>query len=811
MSIPTLIKLLFLSSPLALLQTPTQSIGAFITPIDAAATSSQDGAGRTARKMIDGSGWDETTPGSGIYVHSNNVSEAGSCMWNGVSDASLTFDLGKTYRVNGFYVWNYNEAGGWNSRSVKDIFIETSVDGKAFAPLGKFTLEMAPGTEEYHGQTVPFKKAVSTRYFRWKILSNYRGGEMSGISEVRFANADTAAKASGKQAYQPKYPRPLHLKPPTGSPNVVFPADSSVVDLSKPPYNVVRDGKTDCTALIQKALDDYAGRGTLYLPNGNYLISDTLNWSYGKTNNEARNVILWGQSREGVVIQLKDRCVGFQKPKKPKGLINTGHAPAQRFGNEIHNLTIDSGVGNPGACGLQFIANNQGGVYDVTIVSGDGQGVNGLDLGYTDEQGPCLIKNVSVKGFDIGVHTATGVDSVVLEHIRVESQNRFGFRNDGQPCTVRDLRSVNEVPAFFNSAGFNTLVDCEFKGVGKAGSQPAFINDSAMIARNIRTSGYRVALQNRTGKAVDFPGPNIAQFLSKPAVSLFGAIGSGLNLPIKETPEIPFAPLRQWVNALKYRTPNGDDSDAIQRAIDSGATTVYLPMGNYRIGKTILIRGSVQRIIGFKPFFEPQAPLNSQNSPVFRFVEGASPVVVVEGIDTDFSGGPYFFMEHNASRTLVMKRLAINFQAAEAYRTGPKGTGDLYIEDVVGRFFHLRKQNLWARQFNPEGDGVHFENDGGTAWVLGMKTEGGGPLLDLKNHSRTELLGSFSYTVGDSKRPPMFVIDNSTASISFGEVCFTGAPFPIIVQETQNGKRREIRQQDDKWGGHFTLFTAGIK
>ncbi len=106
---------------------------------------------------------------------------------------------------------------------------------------------------------------------------------------------------------------------------------------------------------------------------------------------------------------------------------------------------------------------------------------------------------------------------------------------------------------------------------------------------------------------------------------------------------------------------------------------------------------------------------------------------------------------------------------------------------------------------------MHLENDGGTAWILGMKTEGGGPLLDLKNRSRTELLGSFTYTVGDSKRAPMFVIDNSVASISFSEVCFTGAPFPIIVQETKNGERREIRQEDDKWGGHFTLFTAGIK
>ena len=62
---------------------PTQSLGAFITPTDAWASSSQATAGRTPCKLIDGSGWGERVPGSGIYVHTNDVSRDGSCMWNG--------------------------------------------------------------------------------------------------------------------------------------------------------------------------------------------------------------------------------------------------------------------------------------------------------------------------------------------------------------------------------------------------------------------------------------------------------------------------------------------------------------------------------------------------------------------------------------------------------------------------------------------------------------------------------------------------------------------------------------------------------
>ncbi len=91
---------------------PTQTLGAFITPVDASASSSQEAAGRTARKLIDGSGWGETVPGSGIFVHTNNVSSDGNCMWNGDWNASLIFDLGKTFRMNGMYVWNYNKGSG---------------------------------------------------------------------------------------------------------------------------------------------------------------------------------------------------------------------------------------------------------------------------------------------------------------------------------------------------------------------------------------------------------------------------------------------------------------------------------------------------------------------------------------------------------------------------------------------------------------------------------------------------------------------------------------------------------------------------
>ena len=321
--------------------TPTQSMGAFLTPTDAWASSSQAAAGRTARKLIDGSGWGETSRGSGVYVHTSDVGSDGTCMWNGDADSWLVFDLGKMCRVNGIYVWNYNEGGGWNSRSVKDVAVSASADGKRFKPVGAFTLREASGRDDEAGQAVPFPGVTRARFFKFQILSNYKGGENSGLSEVRFSSADAkAAAGGGAVAWKPLYARPRYSgRPAAGAESIVYPADAGVVDVTKAPYLAKGDGRADDTAAIQKALDDHPSQGAIiYLPNGIYVVSDTLHWPHGaNAGGEEKETVLQGQSRAGTVLTLRDACPGFGSARRPKAVINTGRAPAQRFGNEIHN------------------------------------------------------------------------------------------------------------------------------------------------------------------------------------------------------------------------------------------------------------------------------------------------------------------------------------------------------------------------------------------------------------------------------------------------------------------------------------------
>lgn len=787
-------------------QAPTASLGAFITPIDATAKNCQEAAGRFPRKLIDGSGWGETFPGSGVYAHGNNVYEGGASMWNGAGSDPVSwvqFDLGQEYNVAGAYIWNYNESG-WSNRGVKTLDILASADGTDFRAVGSFTLKMAAGKDADLGESVAFARPVKARWLRFDIKSSYKGNDCSGLSEVRFANADVAWQP--KAAHVRKYPRPTYTKLALGAPlpgaeNIVWPPDAGIVNVTAPPYNAKGDGVTDDTAAIQQALDDHPNAGAIvYLPNGWYRLSNTLTWPTGRDDSGKRTT-LQGQSRDGTVLMLKDACPGYADPRRPKAMVYTGYAPAQRFGNEVRNLTLDSGEHNPGCAALQFIANNQGGVYDVAIVSGDGLGLAGLDLAYTNEEGPLLIRGLKVVGFDYGLQTAGILASATVEHLRLEHQNLAGLRNGGQPLSVRGLSSLNDVPAVQNAAGLLMLLDADLQGEGEASALAAVVNEHGLLARNVATKGYARALDNRFGGVAAPGGARLDEFRAPVATLLAGGSGATLNLPVKETPTVP------WDEPATWAVVRGRDSAAIQAAIDSGAATVFLPRGNYRMNSTVVLRGKLRRLLGGKPWLEVAGGLRTAREPLFRLADGAEPVVSVERLDTDFSGGPFYFIDHASTRTLVLRQLQCNFQGAACYRNS--GSGDLFIEDVVGSSFTFTKQHVWARQFNSERNsdpGLHVLNDGGTVWTLGFKTEGGGVQWETRGGGASEILGGEVGVTNSGKLAPMFVNNDSRMSAAVLEVCFNNDPFDKAVSETLGGATKVWRHDANLSGGRFVLY-----
>ena len=115
-----------------------------------------------------------------------------------------------------------------------------------------------------------------------------------------------------------------------------------------------------------------------------------------------------------------------------------GGISADWFNNNFGNLTVGYRFwGIPGAVGVQFYSNNVGAIRNMVDSSrATGQGVIGLDLGYDDQNGPMLARNITVTGFDTGYpHGGIGQQSDAGKHYDQHCPNVVGIRNDGQ-CVV---------------------------------------------------------------------------------------------------------------------------------------------------------------------------------------------------------------------------------------------------------------------------------------------------------------------------------------------------------------------------------------
>ncbi len=671
-------------------------------------------------------------------------------------------------------------------------------------------------------QQVPLDAGVYLKKGERFALSVGYGSQTKGTIEIQdfsisFAAAETAP-ANFVDGVRP--PEPL---PPTNEPTldvtvrgeiVEYPADAGLRSVKD--YGAKGDGATDDTRAINRALET---SGMVFLPPGTYVISDQLRFQAGRP---PKRTMLMGAGVGRSIIKLRNGSQEFSDAKEPLAMLWVSKDPEQAFRNHVRDLTFHSGTNNPGAIGVQFYANNQGSLESVEIISGDGAGAIGLDLGFARGQGPCFIGDVWVEGFDFGVSTAQVTTVTTFENIHVSGQRKAGFVNHSHCVALRGFTSKNSVSAFVNRDPAAHAVVLDANLVGEGGSEPAILNEGVMLLRNVTVEGYGVSLVNSAKDGSPAPtGMRIDEWVSHAPVTVGGQPGKTLGLAVKETPTLPWSDPQKWVSVRAYQpkpqaaraaeeaTPAESDPDAdvddameeetddepvkkqpsrkkgkdddldwgpaIQEAIDSGAETVYFPGGEkavYPVSSEIIVRGKTARLAGMECSFT-----EGDYAPQVDIVigDGEAPVVFLERFGWGYSN---VVIRHNSSRPLVISNVT-----GARYIAGPNA-GPVYFKDVVQKGLIFRPgQKVWARQLNPEyGTQPKIINSGADLWVLGLKTEGNSTLVVTRDGGRTEILGGLAYANQAREHDPMFILlSGGSLSVSLGEWMLKGYHFEELL------------------------------
>ena len=553
------------------------------------------------------------------------------------------------------------------------------------------------------------------------------------------------------------------------------------------------DGITDDTAAIQAALvgdrspqaqpDFYSPRPrVVHFPPGTYLVSGTLTWLGCALQIQG--------SGSASVIKLRDAAPGFGDKTQRKPVIAT-QGGTYSFKENIWDLTVDTGKSNPGAVGIDWISNNVGSLRNVTVRSGDGQGVAAVDM-TRSWPGPALVRDLQTEGFDYGVDIGQPEYGPTFEGLSIRNPRVAALHNNGNILAIRRLLTDGAPLAVDNEGGGGMvlLLDSELRN-GPAG-KPAIANRGLVYLRNVTSTGYANVVTEK-GQAVQ--GTVVAgEYLTGKPQQLFPSPQRSLRLPIEEVPSFHDPDLSRWE---KIDCGYQGCESRIQPALDSGKATVWFPSGVHLIGgQSFRVPKTVRRILGFG------SNVNDYDALGLTFVvdEDAPEPVLFEQFANRLK------IVHASKRSVVVKSSDLDY-------TPQPGAGKLLLDDVGMSHLALAKgQQVWARQLNIEGPDLHIDNEGASLWIFGLKSEGKGTIARTHGGGYTELLGTLLYPTQtfESTDGPAFINEESSHSLVFGSSSYVENGFyPVLVRESRDGATKETPVTALE-GRHMPLFVGYV-
>jgi hypothetical protein len=566
----------------------------------------------------------------------------------------------------------------------------------------------------------------------------------------------------------------------------VPPKDSGVINVRD--YGAKGDGVTDDTEAINRAISEnidvsrYRSNPFIWFPNGTYLVSGPIEgrrvteavaqgreWSAGWR----AMMLLIGESRDGVIIQLKDHAPGYQDPAKKKWLIATGSESDKNdnfagggnraFRHSIMNMTVDVGRGNPGAVAIDFLANNRGTVSHVTLRAPEGSGHTGLGL-TRSWPGPAFIFDLKIEGFDYGITMDHFQYGMTFENIHLRGQKILGISNRQNVLAMRRVLFEGSVPFYQSghSHGTIALLDSTLTGTGTE-EQAAISSGGFVKLRRVKVDGFGTIIEDTRKEGKNLPASGsptvIASYDQGFTLNNNGGPAVPLDLPIEDIPVIRAPDGAAWVDG-------GKTGESLQAAIDSGAEYIYItPATPVVLSKPIILRGKVRLIQGLSGHL--QAPAGQ---PSVIVENGDVPVVVMHQMSM---GG----VDQRSNRTFALIHGDLG-----SYGVKATGKGKTHVVDVIGRGYDISTgHRLWARQLNAEfGPDPLFTNNGGDSWILGFKMETSPAgskdapksTPSLRNRSgKLEVLGGLLYTLGDRREHaplvPAFTNERGRLAVSY--------------------------------------------